>query len=92
MLHDQKVKTKIWISSEVKWKAFFIIFKGLSIVKNCLRPESAPLNTIAILILNVSIDSYISHDEFVSINNVLTEYNEMKKEIKNRGTSVEYII
>ena len=25
-------------------KAFFIIFKGLSIVKNCLRPESAPLN------------------------------------------------
>ena len=25
-------------------KAFFIIFKGLSVAKNCLRPESAPLN------------------------------------------------
>ena len=25
----------------------------------------------------------VSHDEFVSINNVLREYNEMKKEIKN---------
>ena len=28
---------------EVKQKAFFIIFKGLSAVKNCIRPESAPL-------------------------------------------------
>ena len=28
---------------EVKQKTFFIIFKGLSVAKNCLRPESAPL-------------------------------------------------
>ena len=28
---------------EVKQKAFFIIFKGLSVVKNCLRPDSALL-------------------------------------------------
>ena len=28
---------------DVKWKAFFIIFKGLSAAKNYLRPESAPL-------------------------------------------------
>ena len=28
---------------EVKWQAFFIIFKGLSAAKNCLRPESVPL-------------------------------------------------
>ena len=35
------------------------------------------------------IDSYISHDEFVSVNNVLREYNEMKEENKN---PVEYII
>ena len=28
---------------KVKQKAFFIIFKGLSVAKNCLRPESAPL-------------------------------------------------
>ena len=26
-----------------KEKAFFIIFKGLSVAKNCLRPESAAL-------------------------------------------------
>ena len=24
-------------------KALFIIFKGLSVAKNCLRPESAPI-------------------------------------------------
>ena len=28
------------------------------------------------------IDSYISHDEFVSVNNLLREYNEIKEEIK----------
>ena len=26
---------------KVKLKAFFIFFKGLSVIKNCLRPESA---------------------------------------------------
>ena len=28
---------------EVKYKVFFVIFKGLSAAKNFLRPESAPL-------------------------------------------------
>ena len=28
----------------MKQKAFFINFKGLSVAKNCLRPESAPLS------------------------------------------------
>ena len=28
-------------------------------------------------------DSYIKHDNFVLVNNVLKEYNEMKKEVKN---------
>ena len=37
-------------------------------------------------------DSYISHDEFVSVNNVLNEFYEMKDEIKTPETSVEYII
>ena len=30
----------------VEKKHFFIIFKGLSVAKNCLKPESAPLNAI----------------------------------------------
>ena len=40
------------------------------------------LNAIEVLICKALINSYISHDKFVSVNNVLREYNEMKKEIK----------
>ena len=37
------------------------------------------LSTKEVLIYKALIDSYISHEEFVSVNNVLREYNEMKK-------------
>ena len=50
------------------------------------------LNTIEILFSKVLIDSYITQDKFVSVNNVLTEYSEMKEEIKYPETSVEYTI
>ena len=41
------------------------------------------LNTFEVLIFKTLIASYISHDEFVSVNNVVTEYNDVKEEIKN---------
>ena len=44
------------------------------------------------MISKVLIDSYISHDDFGSVNNMLREYNGMKKEIKAPKTSVEYIL
>ena len=47
------------------------------------------LNTIKILISKSIIDSYIRHDEFISVDSVLREYNEMKQEIK---TSLEYAV
>ena len=51
------------------------------------------LTTIEVLISKYLIDSYISRDEIVSINNVSREYNDMKKEIKkNPETSIEYTI
>ena len=50
------------------------------------------LNNIDVVISRTLIDSYISHDEFVSVNNVLREWNEMKTEMKNPETLVEYII
>ena len=31
---------------KVKWKVFFVILKGLSVAKNCLRPENAPLKML----------------------------------------------
>ena len=44
------------------------------------------LNSIEVLISKALIDSNISHDEFVSINNVLKEYEELKEKIKNLKT------
>ena len=50
------------------------------------------LNSTEILISEELIDSYISHDEFLSVNNVLRGYYEIKEEIKNLITCVEYTI
>ena len=44
------------------------------------------LNRIEVLISKSLIDSNISHYEFVSINNVLKEYEKMKEKIKNLKT------
>ena len=41
------------------------------------------LNTIEFLISKALIDSSITHDEFVSVNNVLKEYDDMQGEINN---------
>ena len=42
------------------------------------------LNTIEVLICKSIINGYISHNEFVAANDVLREYNDMRKEIKNK--------
>ena len=44
------------------------------------------LNSIEVLLSKALIDLVISHYEFVSINNVQKEYDEMKEEIKNLKT------
>ena len=43
-------------------------------------------NTTEVLISKALADSNISHDEFVSVNNVLKEYDHLKDEIKNFST------
>ena len=53
---------------------------------------TSKLNTIKVLISKALINSYISHDEFVPVNNILREYYEMKEEIKNYETSAEHTI
>ena len=50
------------------------------------------LNAIEVLICKALINSYINHEEFISVNNVLRKYNEMKKEIKNPENAVKYTI
>ena len=44
------------------------------------------LNSIEVLISKALIDLNIGHDEFILVNNVLKEYDDMKKEIKNLKT------
>ena len=44
------------------------------------------LNSIKVLISKALINSNISHDEFVSINTVLKEYDDMKEGIKKLKT------
>ena len=50
------------------------------------------LNTNEILISKVLIEWCISHEEFVSVNNVLRQYNKIKEEIENSKSSVENTI
>ena len=47
---------------------------------------NSKLNRIEVLISKDLIDSVISHNEIVLINNVLKEYNKMKEEIKDLKT------
>ena len=49
--------------------------------RNMIRSKSK-LNSREVLISKALIDSNISHDKFVLINNVLKEYDITKKEIK----------
>ena len=39
------------------------------------------LNAIEILISKTLINSYINHDEFLSVNNILTEYDKMNNSV-----------
>ena len=60
-------------------------------IKQCCQ-EKNKLNIIEVLISKSLIDLYISYDEFVPVNNVLRKFNDMKEEVKNPETSVEYVI
>ena len=53
---------------------------------NIVLFTKSKLNSAEVLISKALINSIISHDEFVLINNVLNEYNGMKEEIKNLKT------
>ena len=54
--------------------------------------RKSKLSTIEVLISKGLIVSYISHDELVSLNNVLKEYMEMKEVITSSETSMEFYI
>ena len=49
-------------------------------------PVRSKFSSIEVLISKVLINSDSSHDEFVSINNVLKTFYDMKEEIENSKT------
>ena len=57
-----------------------------------MLPGKDKLNKIQVIFSKTLINSDISHDEFVSVNNVLRGYTETKEEIKNYETSVKQTI
>ena len=50
------------------------------------------LNSIEVLISKALTDSNISHDEFVLINNVLKEYDNMKEKRKHSNDRLVYMM
>ena len=58
------------------------------VIKQCCQ-KKLKLSTVDFLFFKALIDSYVGHDEFTLVYNVLREYNEMKKEMKNSETFVE---
>ena len=63
-----------------------IIKKKKKVPDKIVLLAKSKLNSMEALISMTLIDSVISHDEFVLINNVLKEYNKMKEEIENLKT------
>ena len=77
---------KIWtITTGIK-KYQSIIKKKKKKHDKIVSLAKSKLSKIELLISKSLIDSNISHNEFVLINNVLKEYEEMKVEIKNLKT------
>ena len=87
-------------NSAVEWNIYAItagIKKFKCIMKkkrkkhdNIVLLGKVKLDAIEFLLSKALIDSFISHNEFVSVSNVLREYNETTKQIKNAQNVVEY--
>ena len=93
----------VCITSSAVGIEFFAIIAGIKKYKSIKKEKKekqdkivlltkSKLNSIEVLISKSLIDSYIIHDEFVSVNNILGEHYEMKEEIKNPTTCVKYTI
>ena len=87
----------IWIKSSVIGLKICAITVGIKKYKSMIKKKKkkhdkivllakSKLNSIEVLISKALIDSVISHDEFVLINNVPKEYNKVKEEIRSLKT------
>ena len=70
------------VTSEIK-KCESVIKKKKKKHDKIVLLAKSKLNNIEVLISKTSINSVISRDQFIFINNVLKEYSKMKEEIKS---------
>ena len=79
------IKFKIYpITSEIKKYNSMIKKKGKN--NKIALLANGKLNTKEVLISRALINTNISHDEFVSVNNLLREYDDIEKAAKNLKT------
>ena len=80
------------ITSSVIELNFFAITAWIKKYKSIIKKKKhdkivllakAKLNSVDVIISRALINSNITHDELVSINNVLEEYNDITKEIRS---------
>ena len=81
------------ITSSAVGTNIFAITAGIKKYKSTIKKKKKKHDKIVFLGKDKSlIDSYISHDKFVSVYNVLREYYKIKKGIKIPESFVEYNI
>ena len=83
--------TPLGITSYAIGLKVYVVTAGIKKYKSTIKKKKKKYDKIVLLAkcnfnLKVLIDSVISHEEFVSINNVLKDYEEMKEETKNLKT------
>ena len=81
------------ITSSSRGLKYFAVTAGIKKYKSIIKKKkkhdkvvllaNSKLNSIEVLISKALIDSNISHNEFVLINNVLKEYDDMKESNQN---------
>ena len=74
---------KICVLTEAIKKYKLIIKEEKKKINKKVLLAKSKLNRIEVLVFQNLIDSNINYDEYVLINNVLKEYEEMKEETKN---------
>ena len=79
----------IGIASSTIGLKICVITAGIKKYKSIIKKKKkSELNSIEVLISKALIDSNISYNEFVLINNVLNEFYDIKEEIKNSNNKV----
>ena len=92
-----------WITSSTIGLQLSPIAAGIKTFKSIIKKKKekhnkrvllakSKLNVIKVLISKTLADSVISYDEFVLINNILKEYNEIKEEMKKKKDVIKFIL